>query len=259
MDFMGELYGDDLSTEGIISHDTFTVATTSGGNVGFQRFVFGCSEQTEGTFNPYASGIVGFGRGPASLTLQIRSSMEGKFAYCLAPDYDDQSSTMLFGQSAVVSGSDVVSTPLVVKVPRSLYFVTLEAISVGDKRIALTTGYYSIDLSRPLLTWITFCGGRKYAAGLRHKSDNVPAEFLHLMEEELTPHLDGENDRVDVPDRMGYAVEHIEDIIMPRIVVHFRGADVELEEANVFDFIEGGIACVSFRPMITHPTYGAMA
>ncbi|CAI0387414.1 unnamed protein product [Linum tenue] len=99
--------------------------------------IFGCSHEGGGTFSPNASGIVGLGGGAASLVSQLGSTTGGKFSYCLASFGDDKPSTLTFGQSAAVSGG--VSTPLLTD-PRNptFYFLRLDAISVGTKKIAFT-------------------------------------------------------------------------------------------------------------------------
>lgn len=84
-----------------------------------------------------SSGVVGLGGGPASLITQLGSSIGSKFSYCLLPLSleSNRTSKLSFGDAAVVSGDDVVSTPIVKKDPIVFYYLTLEAFSVGNKRI----------------------------------------------------------------------------------------------------------------------------
>ncbi|CAI0432858.1 unnamed protein product [Linum tenue] len=100
--------------------------------------VIGCGHDNAGTFSPKGSGIVGLGGGPASLVSQLGSSIGGKFSYCMVPYAAAKpTSTMNFGTNAVVSGNGVLSTPLISDPSQpTFYFLQLEAVSVGSKKIA---------------------------------------------------------------------------------------------------------------------------
>ncbi|KAM1400985.1 hypothetical protein ACFX2F_028191 [Malus domestica] len=54
------------------------------------------------------------GRGPVSPISQMSSSIDGKFSYCLVHAFSgfNSSSTMSYGNEAVVSGATAFSTPL---------------------------------------------------------------------------------------------------------------------------------------------------
>ncbi|KAF5195898.1 Aspartic proteinase cdr1 [Thalictrum thalictroides] len=83
--------------------------------------------------------------GPGSFVTQLGSKIEGKFSYCLVPwNLNTSSSKMHFGQEAIVSGTGSVSTPMVDMPIKSFYYLTLESICVGDKKLA-----YKDLLSKP--------------------------------------------------------------------------------------------------------------
>ncbi|CAN1245121.1 Aspartic proteinase CDR1 [Linum grandiflorum] len=105
--------------------------------VALPKTVIGCGHDNAGTFSPKGSGIVGLGGGPASLVTQLGSSIGGKFSYCLVPYTAAKlTSTMHFGKNAVVSGNNVVSTPLISSpLMSTFYFLQLEAVSVGSTKI----------------------------------------------------------------------------------------------------------------------------
>ena len=107
--------------------------TITGAYVRFQSFTFGCSREAIGGFDSAAFGIVGFGRAPGSLVSQIYDRINGLFGYCLVPiGGTDIYSKLKFGQSAIILGSDVIHTPIVSREPTDLYFISMEAISVGN-------------------------------------------------------------------------------------------------------------------------------
>ncbi|CAI0432910.1 unnamed protein product [Linum tenue] len=110
----------------------------TGNPVALPKTVIGCGHDNAGTFSPKGSGIVGLGGGPASLVSQLGSSIGGKFSYCMVPYAAAKpTSTMNFGTNAVVSGNGVLSTPLISDPSQpTFYFLQLEAVSVGSKKIA---------------------------------------------------------------------------------------------------------------------------
>ncbi|KDO42754.1 hypothetical protein CISIN_1g046014mg, partial [Citrus sinensis] len=76
--------------------------------------------------------------GNVSLVSQMGPSLGGKFSYCMVPLslLEAAKSTKInFGTNGVVSCSGVISTPLVARNSKTFYFLTLEAISVGNQRI----------------------------------------------------------------------------------------------------------------------------
>ncbi|CAN1794008.1 Aspartic proteinase CDR1 [Linum perenne] len=105
--------------------------------VSFPKTIIGCGHDNAGTFDSKGSGIVGLGGGSASLVSQLGSTIAGKFSYCLVPyTSTNPTSTMNFGTNAIVSGSNVVSTPLFSDPSQpTFYFLQLQAISVGSKKI----------------------------------------------------------------------------------------------------------------------------
>ncbi|KAK4846868.1 hypothetical protein QYF36_022780 [Acer negundo] len=100
--------GSDLTwiqfSEGNIGSEKFAIALSTGHPVSFSKIIFGCGHSNISLFDEVGSGIIGIDGGPLSLISQL--------------------------------GHNVVSTPLVDKEPKTFYYVTLEAISVGKKRLA---------------------------------------------------------------------------------------------------------------------------
>ncbi|XP_023522447.1 aspartic proteinase CDR1-like [Cucurbita pepo subsp. pepo] len=74
-------YGDGSHSNGDFAVDTLTMGSTSGRPVAFSRTMVGCGHDSGGTFSTNVSGIVGLGRGPASLVPQMGAASGGKFSY----------------------------------------------------------------------------------------------------------------------------------------------------------------------------------
>ncbi|CAN1271764.1 Aspartic proteinase CDR1 [Linum perenne] len=106
--------------------------------VAFPNTIFGCGHDNKGTFSPKGSGIIGLGGGPASLITQLGPTIQGKFSYCMVQYFlfTKTTSTMHFGQNAVVSGNDVVSTNLFSSdLTPTFYMIELRSVTVGNTTI----------------------------------------------------------------------------------------------------------------------------
>ncbi|KAG4166860.1 hypothetical protein ERO13_A13G159000v2 [Gossypium hirsutum] len=127
-------------SNGDLAIDTITLGSSTGGpTVTLPKTIIGCGHNNEGSFSEKGSGIIGLGGGAVSLISQMSSLISGKFSYCLVPFFSESGVSQInFGTNAAVSGSGVVSTPLIKKPPEVFYFLTLEAISVDDDKLEFT-------------------------------------------------------------------------------------------------------------------------
>ncbi|MBA0803453.1 hypothetical protein Gohar_013662, partial [Gossypium harknessii] len=139
-------YPDDSYSNGDLAFDTITLATTTSPTVSVLEIVIGCGHNNGGPSKERNSGVIGLGGGELSLIFQIGSPIACKFSYCLLPTSEkNKSSKLNFGSNAIVSGDGVVSTPLIKLSSPTFYFLNLEAISVGNKRI----NYTDVSLGKP--------------------------------------------------------------------------------------------------------------
>ncbi|RHN57026.1 putative nepenthesin [Medicago truncatula] len=231
-------YGDSSHSQGDLSVDTLSLESTSGSPVSFPKIVIGCGTDNAGTFGGASSGIVGLGGGPVSLITQLGSSIGGKFSYCLVPLLNKESnasSILSFGDAAVVSGDGVVSTPLIKKDP-VFYFLTLQAFSVGNKRVEFGGSSEGGDDEGNIIidsgTTLTLIPSDVYT--------NLESAVVDLVK----------LDRVDDPNQqfsLCYSLKSNE-YDFPIITVHFKGADVELHSISTFVPITDGIVCFAFQP-----------
>ncbi|KAF7836462.1 aspartic proteinase CDR1-like [Senna tora] len=236
-------YGDGSVSNGGIAMDTIRLGSTGGRTVAFRNSVFGCGHDNEGTFTAETSGIVGLGRGAISLVSQMGSSIEGKFSYCLVPIFSEKNTSKLnFGQNAVVSGRGTVSTPMVSKRPPSFYYLTLEGMSVGNKKLHYTNSVnYSVS-------------GRKVVEEGNIIIDSgttltlLEVDFYSKLEAEVASHI--KLKRVRDPGQflsLCYAskTQFLEEA--PIITAHFKGANVWLYPRNTFVKVADDVSCFAFR------------
>ncbi|XAR57635.1 Nepenthesin [Bertholletia excelsa] len=228
-------YGDQSYTRGALATDTFTFVSTDGA-APFPNSVFGCGHNNGGTFDSRGSGVVGLGGGPLSLISQLGSQIEQKFSYCLLPRTMTSASKLKFGSDAILTGPEVVSTPFSSDSSGTFYYLTLESVSVEDKKItnnqlaaAADGGNIIID-SGTTLTLLESSFYDELETAVKEKIQLAP---------------------VDDP-RGSYSLcydrSSFENIPEVTLVFHFRGADVELKKLNLFRAISSDLSCFTMVP-----------
>jgi hypothetical protein len=230
-------YGDQSHSQGDLSVETLTLESTTGLPISFPKIVVGCG--TDNTITSLkgasaSSGIVGLGDGPLSLITQLGSSIDRKFSYCLLPFESNTTSKLNFGDAAVVSGDGVVSTPIVRKDLFSFYILTLEAFSVGNKRVDITGSPMDVEGNIIIDSGTT----------LSFLPSDVYAKLKYAMVESVNlKRVDDPNHTFD----LCYSVTS-NGYNFPLITAHFKGADVKLHSIGTFVRIADDIVCLAFSP-----------
>ncbi|OVA18407.1 Peptidase A1 [Macleaya cordata] len=237
-------YGDLSHTIGVLATDSFTFDSAYGQPVSVPKIVFGCGHHNGGTFTSHGSGIVGLGGGPLSLVSQLSSNIDGKFSYCLVPMFENSTSKLNFGSQAIILGHGVVSTPLISKDPVTYYYLNLEGISVGDKRIE----------KKPL---------NLISGGSEGNIIIDSGTTLTMLDVELYNELESavrtaiNIDPTDDPS--GYfnlCYNTKSNIKVPTMIFHFTGADLHLNELNTFMEVSEDLVCLAVIPSQTFSIFG---
>ncbi|KAL2939901.1 Aspartic proteinase CDR1 [Bienertia sinuspersici] len=243
-------YGDKSYTNGVLATETviFSSHTTS-----FPELLFGCGHDNGGSFNENGSGLIGLGGGPLSLVAQIKPTIGGKFSYCLTPFFKTSLvGKISFGPEASVSGSGVVSTPLVKKKPPTFYFLTLESIKVGNTNFLYKTSSNSSTTS----TKYTQEGNIIIDSGTTLTL--LPQEFYQQIESELKKKIKAK--QVNDPEgTMSLCYKINEDIDAPIITVRFAGAELELKPENTFVRVQEDMVCFAMIPAKEVAIFGNLA
>ncbi|KAI3444897.1 hypothetical protein Pfo_001562 [Paulownia fortunei] len=245
-----EVYGDGSFTQGELSTDTITLASTGGKRVSVPNIIFGCGFRNGGIFDGGESGIVGLGGGKASLVRQLGSLAQGKFSYCLVSSSDHSNSSKLnFGANAEVSGTGVVSTPLVDKDPDTFYYLTLEGISVGNQRLEFydpSLAYFGIRQEGNIIidsgTTLTM----------------LPTDFYAKLKKALQSSIKLKQIK-DPQGVLDLCFFTRQDIQIPDITVHFKWADVKLKQDNIFARTSEVSLCLAAQPVQDLAIYGNLA
>ncbi|XP_042519228.1 aspartic proteinase CDR1-like [Macadamia integrifolia] len=228
-------YGSGGYSKGNLATDTFTF-----GSLVVPNTVFGCGHNNSDTFNERETGIIGLGMGSMSLITQLTSKLGFKFSYCLVPlSAPTVMSKLTIGNEAVVSGGGTISTPLVVKPKDTFYYVTLNAMSVGNTRLPYDHGSKEgnliIDTGVPPIL--------------------IPTEFYN----QLVAAVKGAISAQPLPNKgtqLCYASNTKIDVM---ITAHFTGADVQLKPVNTFVSTPDGSVCFAVNPDDKIAIYGNFA
>ncbi|KAL7123210.1 hypothetical protein ACP275_01G091200 [Erythranthe tilingii] len=126
-------YGGGAHSYGDLATDTFTFDR----NLSFPKVAFGCGHDNSGEKSGIFSGIVGLGGGPVSIIRQLKKyySIDAKISYCLPSRDSNATGKINFGSNAVVSGPNLMSTPLVKRTYDTFHYVTLEGFSIGNEKL----------------------------------------------------------------------------------------------------------------------------
>ncbi|KAL6178719.1 hypothetical protein ACLB2K_050237 [Fragaria x ananassa] len=176
----------------------------------------------------------------------------GKFSYCLVPTAakSDVASKISFGSASIVSGAGTVSTSLVSKQPNTFYYLTLKAISVGEKKVL----YKSLS--------------NKAVAGSEGNIIIDSGTTLTLLppgfHDEVVAALEVAINAERVSDPRGVLSlcfkSKKDDIGVPVITAHFSGgADVKLNALNTFARVEDDMVCFTMIPADDVAIFGNLA
>lgn len=230
-------YGDYSMTQGILGSETFTFGDDKKNKVSIKNIGFGCGEDNEGEGFEQASGLVGLGRGPLSLVSQLK---EQKFSYCLTSMDDNKKSVLLLGSLANVNTKEVKITTPLIKNPLqpSFYYLSLEGITVGDKRLSIKKSTFEVGDGGS--------GGMIIDSGttITYLEENA---FVSLKKEFISqtklPVDDSSSTGLDVCFSLPLGKTQVE---IPKLVFHFEGGDLELPGENYMIADSNlGVACLA--------------
>ncbi|KAG5015743.1 hypothetical protein GLYMA_08G149900v4 [Glycine max] len=242
-------YGDGSHSQGNLALDTITLGSTTGSSVSFPKIPIGCGLNNAGTFDSKCSGIVGLGGGAVSLISQIGPSIDSKFSYCLVPLFEFNSTSKInFGENAVVEGPGTVSTPIIPGSFDTFYYLKLEGMSVGSKRIEFVDDSTSNEVKGNIIidsgTTLTI----------------LLEKFYTKLEAEVEAHINLE--RVNSTDQilsLCYKSPPNNAIEVPIITAHFAGADIVLNSLNTFVSVSDDAMCFAFAPVASGSIFGNLA
>lgn len=166
----GIQYGDQSFSLGFLSKDTLTISSDV-----FPSFQFGCGQNNQGLFGRTA-GLIGLGRDPLSIVSQTASKYGKYFSYCL-PSTSSSTGHLTLGKNGV--SANVKFTPFDSSQGNAFYFITILAISVGGRQLAVgqsvfRTGGTIID-SGTVITRLPPAAYAALSAAFKQRMQKYPA------------------------------------------------------------------------------------
>ncbi|XP_015968365.1 aspartyl protease family protein 2 [Arachis duranensis] len=226
-------YGDGSFTFGDFSTETLTFRRRR-----VARVALGCGHDNEGLFVG-AAGLLGLGRGRLSFPAQTGRRFNQKFSYCLVDrSASSKPSSIVFGDAAVSRTARF--TPLL-KNPKldTFYYVELIGISVGGTAVrGVSASLFRIDA--------TGNGGVIIDSGTSVTRLTRPA-YIALRD----AYRAGASHLKRAPEfslfDTCYDLSGQTSVQVPKVVLHFRGADVSLPASNYMIPVDNsGSFCFAF-------------
>ncbi|OMP03959.1 Peptidase A1 [Corchorus olitorius] len=120
---------------GILAEEQLIFKTSDEGSAAIPNVIFGCSHENGNFKDHQISGVIGLGSRKLSLITQFDS----KFSYCVGSIFDPYygHNKLILGNGAFIEGD---YTPL--EVIDGQYYVTMEGISVGEKRLDIDSNTF---------------------------------------------------------------------------------------------------------------------
>ncbi|KAG6662610.1 hypothetical protein CIPAW_03G254200 [Carya illinoinensis] len=221
-------YGDDSTTEGVMATETFTFGNSKTSKVSIANIGFGCGNDNSGNELDQGAGLVGLGRGSLSLVSQLKQPI---FSYCLTPFDDTPSGTLLMGSLAGANGctnaSNIKTTPLIKNPTQpTFYYLSLEGISVGNTFVPVNSDFENDGSGGVVIdcgTTLTYMFSSVF--------DGVKQALIAQMG---LPVDDSGASGLDLCFTLQSTKEPPEPVLInyPTMVLHFKGADLELPPTN---------------------------
>ncbi|XP_026420254.1 aspartic proteinase CDR1-like [Papaver somniferum] len=251
-------YASGSITSGIVAEEKFTLGSDTSGIQSIELHI-GCGFRQENFENVMGNnhlhgkpdliaGILGLGLGQWSFLNQLGAIGQGKFSHCLQTfdwNIEGPSTYLRFGADAIIGGvgQRVHKTPIVVPwFQTPLYYLNLEDISVGTKRVRFPRGTFKVNIKGE--------GGAIIDSGtplsMMYKdhfdkiADLVKAHFNKLGIEYI-----GSVHHFDVCFRIRGRFDTAN---YPSITLHFQQADYVISDykANFLMVTADGIVCLAF-------------
>ncbi|KAG5592240.1 hypothetical protein H5410_042754 [Solanum commersonii] len=260
-------YGDGSYSTGDVASEIFTFDSTSKkvDNISIPHVIFGCGHNNDGTFSNRTAGIVGLADTKISFINQLDKQIKGKFTYCLVPNGDlslsyhppNTTSKINFGPKAVVSGPNVLTTPIIRKKPDifgndMFYFLNLESVSVGGKKLEFKSSQLmnSSDANEVLGNIIIDSGTTLTF---------LPEYFYDKFGSSLVETIKGKRRKsppyIDLP--ICYETKSV--VKFPKIVFNFTDADIEVLPMNTFSKVNEDVTCLTIVKGGRYSIYGNLA
>ncbi|KAG4990632.1 hypothetical protein AAZX31_09G056100 [Glycine max] len=230
-------YADNSTASGMFGRDTVVFETTDEGTSRIPDVLFGCGHNIGQDTDPGHNGILGLNNGPDSLATKIGQ----KFSYCIGdladPYYNYHQ--LILGEGADLEG---YSTPF--EVYNGFYYVTMEGISVGEKRLDIAPETFEMKKNRT--------GGVIIDTG---STITFLVDSVHRLLSKEVRNLLGWSFRQTTIEKSPwmqcfYGSISRDLVGFPVVTFHFAdGADLALDSGSFFNQLNDNVFCMTVGPV----------
>ncbi|XP_059658541.1 aspartyl protease family protein At5g10770-like isoform X2 [Cornus florida] len=132
-------YRDESYSIGYLSRDSLTLSRSKT----LPGFVYGCGKHNKGLFGRSA-GLVGLARNNLSMLSQLSTKYGNAFSYCLPTAHGGSGGSLSIGKDSLTGSSYKFTAMLPDDQDTGLYLLSLSAIVVAGKTLAVTESEYKV-------------------------------------------------------------------------------------------------------------------
>ncbi|KAK7329190.1 hypothetical protein VNO77_23340 [Canavalia gladiata] len=229
-------YADNSFSSGTFGSDMLILETIDEGTTKIPNVAFGCGHNIGYNKDPGYNGVLGLSNSPHSLASKIGH----KFSYCignLADEYYNYNQLIL-GEGADLEG---YSTPF--QVHNGLYYITMEGISIGEKRLDIDPA--SFEMKENGTGGVIIDSGTTFTYLVDDVHEVLYKEVRNLLGQTFRRVRNGNS-----PWILCYAGTISRDLSgFPVVTFHFAdGADLALDSGSFFHQLTDNIFCMSVSP-----------
>ncbi|XVE98649.1 hypothetical protein REPUB_Repub03eG0125100 [Reevesia pubescens] len=219
---------------GILAKEQLIFKTSDEGSAAIPDVIFGCSHEDWNFKDHQISGVIGLGFKKLSLVAQLGF----KFSYCIGSVHDANYShnKLILGNGAMFEGD---STPL--EVIGGQYYLTLEGISVGEKRLIIDSNIFRRKMWKR--SGVIIDSGSATSWLVQEGFEALRNEVQSLLDMLLTRFLYNSY-------ALCYMGTIYQDLIgFPAVTFHFAGgADLVLDTQSLFVQLHPYAFCMAVLP-----------
>ncbi|MED6132819.1 hypothetical protein PIB30_022462 [Stylosanthes scabra] len=230
-------YADNSSASGTLGYEMLVFETSDEGSIQVPNIEFGCGHDIVYNNDPGYNGILGLNNAPVSLASQIGQ----KFSYCIGSlaDKNSNNNKLILGEGADLEGYPTHFQPL-----RGMYYVTMEGISIGERRLDIAPATFEIKENG--------AGGVIIDTG--STLTYLPDDVQSLLYKEVRNILGASYRKVIIETYPWlYCYEGVvsRDLVgFPVVTFHFaQGADLALDTGSFFEQLTDGVFCMAIGPV----------
>ncbi|XP_059659203.1 aspartyl protease family protein At5g10770-like [Cornus florida] len=222
-------YGDQSYSKGYLCRDTLTLDQSGT----LPDFVYGCGQENIGSFGESA-GLFGLDRKRLSMFSQLSTTYGNAFSYCLPTRSGGSGGSLSIGRDSLMGSSYKFTPMLPDEQETGLYFLSLSAIAVAGKTLAVSEAEYKIPTIIDSGSVLTYLPTSVYSV--------LSKEFTKIMSSnhEIAPAF-------DILDTCYKgSLKEMSDV--PEVWIVFQGeANLTLAPQNIlYDVAEKNITCLAF-------------